>query len=367
MLDHDHVPGDRSPHVIEIPDRAPTADRPPQTVCPPLSARAPPHRRLRLAERRELAAGDARPNPAACGRPGVPRSRERLDRGGDGASRSAPRHAFRRDPRADQGRRFERPGQGRRMGILRALPRRRAASGDLPAPGRRRLGKRRGGRPHGRRPGCGGCAIGRRKSRGRHRGRCRDRKGFGRYRGRCRDRKCRQRRRRPRRNGRRHRGRHGRRHGRRRQSHRRGDPARRRRGSRGQELLPHRGRRPQPRSPALRLDRGRERLGVLHATREGPRHGPAARRRDRALLGRLRVDGGRPHPLLHRARRQPSPVQGLPPSAWRRSRGRRARLRRAGSGVLRERRPHRIAPFPADRRARPRHQRGAAGRCGPSR
>ena len=89
----------------------------------------------------------------------------------------------------------------------------------------------------------------------------------------------------------------------------------------GEGLLPRRRLRPLQRPPALRLGRRHEGVGVLHALCEGPRDGPPARRHDRAMLGILRVGDGWTDPLLHRARREPPPLQDLPPSARRRSRG----------------------------------------------
>ena len=84
---------------------------------PPVAARRPVTsvhhgiartRRLRLAPRRQLAAGDARPCGARRRHPRLSRGRERLRGGSDGRCRGAAASAVRRDARAHQGGRFVR-------------------------------------------------------------------------------------------------------------------------------------------------------------------------------------------------------------------------------------------------------------------
>ena len=82
--------------------------------------------------------------------------------------------------------------------------------------------------------------------------------------------------------------------------------------------------------PAVRVDRRREWLGVLHAASEGSRYRKAEL--DDVIE---RCSGGfvwaadHRDGVLHRARRPSPPVQGAAPPHWHRRRGRRRRLRRA--------------------------------------
>ena len=178
---------------------------------------------------------------------------ERLQ--GDGARRrpkhSAPRSFDEFRGRIKVGRR-ECPREGRRVGVLPALPRGRAASGGVPASGRRRHAHRRRRRserpPRSRR---GRCPCRRQRGRRPLRTRCRDR-----WRG-----DHRRRRRRPLR------------------TRYPGPPAptppanrscsTATRKRRARATTPHRGPRPLVEPWAVRVDRRRERLGVLHPAGQG--------------------------------------------------------------------------------------------------
>ena len=92
FLAHPTPNGGKSSMPAQPPARTPASDRAPQAGHPH-PAWAPAHRRLRLAEGRELAAGDAQSRPAANGHPRPSRSRERLHRSIHGARRSASRAA----------------------------------------------------------------------------------------------------------------------------------------------------------------------------------------------------------------------------------------------------------------------------------
>ncbi len=109
----------------------------PAAAAGPQLPRRDPGRPLCLAARRELARGHARPRRARSRHPRLSRHGEcrsgRLVRPAGGAQA----HAGRRDARAHQGGRFHRPGPGRAVRLLHALPRGRPASADLPPAGGR--------------------------------------------------------------------------------------------------------------------------------------------------------------------------------------------------------------------------------------
>ena len=143
----------------------------------------------------------------------------------------------------------------------------------------------------------------------------------------------------------------------------RGDPARRQRGGRGQDLLAARRHRAQPRSPLSGLRRRRQGLGALHHPHPRPRHrqGPARRHPGHAQRHRLgaptarrlfyvRLDANQRPLFVYRHRVGTAGSRG------------RADLRGEGHRLLRRRRPDPVAPVHHHRGARPPDHRGLPDR-----